>query len=489
MWLRQNTETTENLGPFLSNDTGTLNITNLVITPDLIKIGKNGGTMLAKEQAGTAVYNTDGDYQFTFGTGDTDTLGKLRYSINVGTSLPVWGDYEVVTQNVYDSFFGTNKFDVGTAERVNSAPASNPSGGTVGLAIQVNTLPSTLGTVQNVLAVQDKTAYSLGTSNMQSLVDDIWDELLTGATHNIPTSAGRKVREIASDIILTGTTPGSNDRISIQLDGNASALDRTYDPSIIAIVNGTGVGQSRQIWEYNGTTKTAYINRNWAVIPSDDAEYIILSDSGDTHVNEGLVAGATGTSLTLNSLASDFDNAYINQYAFISAGTGADDNHRILSYNGTTKIAIIQGTWSEIPVANESIYAVLPSDNPTGGTIGLVTDITTKTGYSLSPDQSGVSIGSVGLAIQVNSGTTDYVKDAGTLLIGLSRDEPGQGTPSATSDIWTKLDHLYKAYRNKKLHNGTEWHLFNDIGDTVDQKSIDSDNGSTAITGEIITGP
>jgi len=468
-YLRQSTVGTLIVGPMMDNNTGTLALTNLSIVPSDVMLSKNGGAFAAKNHAGTAQHGTRGDYHVVFDATDTNTLGRFRYNISKGTALPVWDTYDVISQERYDWFYGTNKLDVGTAERVNSAPASNPTNGTIGLVLS-------------------RADYSLGTSNMQSLVDDIWDELLTGATHNIPASAGRKLRDVASDIILSGTTPSSNDRISIQLDGNASALDRTYDPSVISIINGTGAGQSRQIWEYNGTTKTAYVNRNWAIIPSDNAEYIILSDSGDTHVNEGIVAGATGTTLTLNSLASDYDDVYNGQFAFISAGTGADENCRITSYNGTTKVAHVCTTWGEIPVANESIYAILPSKNPTGGTMDLVTDISTKNGYSLSADQSGVSIGSVGLAVQVNSGTTDYVKNAGTLLIGLSRAEPGQDAPSATSDIWTKMDYLYKGWRNKKIHNGVNFLLYNDAGDTIDQKSTDSVASGTSTSSEIVTG-
>lgn len=161
MWLRQSTEVTVTEGPFLSNDTGTLNLTDLVITPDLVKLSKNSGTLVAKEHVGTGAHNSDGEYDLTFGTGDTDTLGNLKVSVNIGTSLPVWNYYEVMEASKYDAFKGTNSIPVGTAERVNSAPASNPSGGTVELAVQVNTLPASLGTVAQVLSVNDKTAYSL----------------------------------------------------------------------------------------------------------------------------------------------------------------------------------------------------------------------------------------------------------------------------------------------------------------------------------------
>jgi hypothetical protein len=511
--LRQSTVGTLIIGPAMSNDTGTLPLTNLTIVPGDVMLSKDGGAFAAKNHSGTAVHGTRGQYHVVIDATDTNTLGRLYYDVTNGTALPMWGEYQVIEASKYDWLNGTNSIEqptggtvdlsvqvntgtvlrantVGTTERANSTPTNNPTGGTVDLAVAINTngdktgysvssgsvdlavqvntgtvlravtvgtaervnsAPSsnpTGGTVDLAVAINtnnDKTGYAVssgsvdlsvivGTTFSQQLVDDIWDEPLTGVAHNVNTSSGRRLREVASDVILSGTTPSSNDRISIQLDANASAIDRTYDPAVITIVAGTGIGQSRQIWEYNGTTKTAYINRNWATIPSDDAEYIITSDSGDTHVNEGLVVGATGTSITLNALASEFDDIYVGQYAFISAGTGADDNHRIVSYNGTTKVAVINSTWHDMPVANESVYAILPSDNPTGG-------------------------------------TADYVINAGTLLQTLSRGEPGQGAPAATTDSFTKNDYLYKAFRNKKDNNGTESNIYNDAGDTVDHKS------------------
>ena len=53
----------------------------------------------------------------------------------------------------------------------------------------------------------------------------------------------------------------------------------------------------------------------------------------------------------------------------------------------------------------------------------------------------------------------------------------------------TKLDYLYKAWRNKKTQTATTFSLFDDAGTTVDHKSTVSDDGTTATIGEIATGP
>ena len=85
------------------------------------------------------------------------------------------------------------------------------------------------------------------TSSAQ-LVDDVWDEVLTGATHNISTSAGKRLRQLADVVIVDGTSPDTggtaNTAIRMELDSAASAVDGTYDPAVIVIVLGTGAGQS-----------------------------------------------------------------------------------------------------------------------------------------------------------------------------------------------------------------------------------------------------
>lgn len=194
------------------------------------------------------------------------------------------------------------------------------------------------------------------------LVDDIWDELLTGSSHNIATSAGRRLRDIASNVIITGTSPGTgNTSIRIELDGDASSTNGSYDPAIIIISDGTGAGQSRQIFEYDGDNKYAYINRDWKTIPDATSKYVIIGHSGDTHVNEGLATGGGETTITLNDLASSVNNTYIGQTVFLCAGTGQDQSRHVTAYDGTTKIATVDRAWNTNPVGNATVYAILPN--------------------------------------------------------------------------------------------------------------------------------
>lgn len=162
-------------------------------------------------------------------------------------------------------------------------------------------------------------------------------------------------------IIRTGISPGNgNNSIRIELDANASSVDRTYDPTCIVITKGTGAGQGRTILEYDGTNRYAYVNREWGTVPDNTSEYTIMySCNGGAHVNEGLAQGGSLNTITLNALASDQNSVYLGQIIWIVNGTGADQAKMIIGYNGTTKIATVDSNWIVQP-DNTSIYTIMP---------------------------------------------------------------------------------------------------------------------------------
>lgn len=67
--------------------------------------------------------------------------------------------------------------------------------------------------------------------------------------------------------------------------------------------------------------------------------------------------------------------------------------------------------------------------------------------------------------------------------------QPGQATPAATTTITLMVRYLYKAWRNQSKQTSSQYSLFNDDAVTVDQKATFADDGTTATTGEVTTGP
>ena len=73
-------------------------------------------------------------------------------------------------------------------------------------------------------------------------------------------------------------------------------------------------------------------------------------------------------------------------------------------------------------------------------------------------------------------------------LVDSTYAEPGQGAPAATASLKDKIGYLYKAWRNKSTQTSTAYTLYADDTTTADQKSTDSDDGTTFTKGEVGTG-
>lgn len=208
--------------------------------------------------------------------------------------------------------------------------------------------------------------------NNQTIEDSVWDPILTAATHNIPRSAGRRLRNISSMIITDGTCPSAplldNEII---LNGDAFITDGAYDPAMVFITGGTGEGQCRNILEYDGATRTATVDRNWKVDPDDTSEYSIAANPGREHVNEGRARAGTVDTIKLNVLASSDNNAYRGQVIFLRSGTGEDQANRVMSYDGTTKIATVEEPWAVIPDTTTG-YVMLPTGSFVSVDVGTI---------------------------------------------------------------------------------------------------------------------
>jgi hypothetical protein len=195
-------------------------------------------------------------------------------------------------------------------------------------------------------------------TSADQLVNDIWDEILTGATHNIATSAGRRVREIGAYAIQSGTAQ-AGDSIHITLAATASATDGIYNRNLLVIVGGTGTGQTRTIVDYVGSTKVTLIDREWRVNPNATSEYQIVPDDTPLVADHGLATAGTANTITLRAYASAVDSIYNGAIITIIAGTGRGQSGIVESYVGSTKVATVCDNWNGTP-DNTSVYVMMP---------------------------------------------------------------------------------------------------------------------------------
>jgi hypothetical protein len=187
----------------------------------------------------------------------------------------------------------------------------------------------------------------------------VWDRILTGATHNIATSAGRRVREIGAFAIHSGTAQAGNSH-SITLAATADANDGVYNRNLIVLTDNTGVGQTRTIVDYDATSKVVVIDRDWRVSPDATTSYQIVPDDTPLTVDHGVARGGTNRTITIRAYASSVDDAYLCNIVTIIAGTGRGQARLVDSYDGTTKVVTICGDdWVDTPDTT-SVYVMMP---------------------------------------------------------------------------------------------------------------------------------
>jgi len=191
------------------------------------------------------------------------------------------------------------------------------------------------------------------------IADAVWDEILTGATHNITNSAGKRVRQIGAFAIQDGTAQAGTSN-SITLAATANGGDGIYNRNLIVLVDNTGKGQTRTIVDYDDTTKVCVIDRDWRITPDNTTAYQIVPDDTPLTVDHGVARGGTSNTITIRTYASSVDDAYLCNIVTILSGTGRGQARLVGSYNGTTNVVTVCGDdWVTIPDAT-SVYAMMP---------------------------------------------------------------------------------------------------------------------------------
>jgi hypothetical protein len=123
----------------------------------------------------------------------------------------------------------------------------------------------------------------------ETIAAEVWDRILSGSTHNIPTSAGRRLRELSEFGKITDGQAQAGGASTITLEVSEPATDDLFKYMLIVITDGTGANQIRIVTAYDGTTKIATVDRPWQTAPDATSLYVI-----------GLYQGAILTSDTDN---------------------------------------------------------------------------------------------------------------------------------------------------------------------------------------------
>jgi hypothetical protein len=271
LWLKQSTSATLQIGPFVDDGDGNTVEGALTITQADVRLSKNGANIAQKNEATACTHDELGYYSCPIDTTDTNTLGRLQLMVHEAGALPVYHEFMVVTANFFDSVcsdFADAGYDPATNKVQGVVLTDTATAVTNDVGITQAGADKAWGTAARALT--DKAGFALSAAG----VDAIWDELMAG--HIAANSAGyiiQSVNSIVSVIALAQAGAAG----SITLVAGASAVNDFYKGQTICIISGTGVGQARACYAYDGGTKVASIRPSWATAPDNTSYYAVLN--------------------------------------------------------------------------------------------------------------------------------------------------------------------------------------------------------------------
>jgi len=107
-YLKQSTAIEVKLGPFLDDTDGKTAKTALSIVQADVRLAKNEGDWAQKTEATTLVHEESGWYRCLLDATDTNTVGILMLAIHKTGALPVWVEFHVLEEAIYDALFAAS---------------------------------------------------------------------------------------------------------------------------------------------------------------------------------------------------------------------------------------------------------------------------------------------------------------------------------------------------------------------------------------------
>jgi hypothetical protein len=155
----------------------------------------------------------------------------------------------------------------------------------------------------------------------EASIDLIWDEVLTGATHNVTNSSGQRLRQIPTTKFAEGTAQSGGNN-SIQLAVGDVTTDNQFKRAKVLLVKGLGLGQEAIITGSTASTDTLTVTPAWLTNPDATSVYEVLPAQAHSTVNNGgydngfvfvdttngtagAIAGVNGTSTNPSSVLAD----------------------------------------------------------------------------------------------------------------------------------------------------------------------------------------
>jgi len=356
------------LGPFLSDTDGKTPQTALTIANTDIKLNKHNGTTFVNKNSGGATHIANGYYYCTLDNLDTDTLGRLIITVNMTGALPVWHEFEVISQQEFDAKYGSSYAQVNVIQvagtnqtardlgaQLDVAVSTRASGAdyTSARAAKLDNLDATVSS-RSTLTAADVWGYATRTlTSFGTLVSDIW-----GYTTRTLTSFGTLVSDI-----WNATTRSLTDKADFALSSasRAAIVDEVWDELRSGHITAGTFGEGVSSVQGNVTGSVGSVVSGVTVSTNNDKTGYGLADGAITSTK--FASGAiTSSAIAANAIdSSQFtqaaaDKVWNTTVRTITGGTITTNNDKTgysLSSSG------IDAIWDQLSVLNLSFETLL----------------------------------------------------------------------------------------------------------------------------------
>ena len=198
-----------------------------------------------------------------------DASGKesLSAGVNVGITVEL--------QNGWQLHFWEGAYTATvTGGNLVGGPAGDPVAYSAGVqVVLVQSAASTIVSTGGSALTQEEH------DELFAVADNVWDELLTGDTHNIATSAGRRLRQLGD--VISASVNDSSPTLTTFITDLTESRDDFYVDQLVRFVTDNLQGLVRPILAYDGTTKAITISEDLPELPDNGMDFDIIP----THVH------------------------------------------------------------------------------------------------------------------------------------------------------------------------------------------------------------
>lgn len=344
--------------------------------------------------------------------------------------------------------------------------------------------------------------------DLRDVAGEVWDRILSGATHNIADSAGRRLRDLQEfgtyegGAIWVDTVNGVAGTTTYENGTNFNPVSNLADA--ITLAAASGLSRFKIAPGSTITFAETHNNEIW----EGDGWILALGgqDVGGTHFHGATVSGTGTGSSEIHFEDCDMGTCTLNPFHMVRCalqpGTitlGAIGSYIIgASHSGiagmTTPIIDMGAALGNVDLAMPDYYngIEIRNLNATGSDTFSISGI----GQIVYAASSSGSVNQRGDWKVTNTGGVTITRDDNTanleeILTGTVT-LPGQEAPPLAPTRTEMAAWVYKLFRNKKTQTkggGALWKLFADDETTVDAKADVSDDGTTATKAEIVSGP